>query len=136
MSMNAARHAREIVWNVEQIVAVEMLCAAQALDFRRVGLEFSTTTWQRDREGQIVRKTIEYEMKEGKKVNEAGLGVGTKPAYEAIRQEIEHLANDRTLYPDLEKIAKMVHRSEIVHAVEEALGTPLQGIAELMVKPD
>jgi len=34
MSANAARHAREILWNVERIVGIEMLCAAQALDFR------------------------------------------------------------------------------------------------------
>jgi histidine ammonia-lyase len=34
MSLNAARHAREILWNVEQIIAIEMFCAAQALDFR------------------------------------------------------------------------------------------------------
>jgi histidine ammonia-lyase len=34
MSLNAARHAREILWNVERIIAIEMFCAAQALDFR------------------------------------------------------------------------------------------------------
>ena len=34
MSTNAARHAREIVWNIEQVIAIELLCAAQALDFR------------------------------------------------------------------------------------------------------
>jgi histidine ammonia-lyase len=135
MSMNAARHAREIIWNVEQIVGIEMLCAAQALDFRRAGLEFSTTRWQKDKEGAKVRKIVEYELKRGKKVNKAGLGAGTKAAYEAIRQEIEHLSNDRTLYPDLDKIATMVHSAQILHAVEDALGAPLQGIAELMVKP-
>ncbi|HEM62618.1 MAG TPA: histidine ammonia-lyase, partial [Chloroflexi bacterium] len=48
MSMNAARHAREIVKNVEQIVAIEMLCAAQALDFRYEGLTFSSPTWRQD----------------------------------------------------------------------------------------
>ena len=34
MSWNAARHAREIIRNSEQVVAVEMLSAAQALDLR------------------------------------------------------------------------------------------------------
>jgi histidine ammonia-lyase len=33
----AARHARDIVANVEQIVALELLTAAQGLDFRTVG---------------------------------------------------------------------------------------------------
>jgi histidine ammonia-lyase len=135
MSMNAARHAREIVWNVEQIVGIEMLCAAQALDFRRAGLEFSTTTWQKGKEGEKVRKIVEYELKEGKKVNKAALGTGTKAAYEAIRHQVDHLSSDRPLYPDLEEVAAMVHSGEILRAVEATLGTPLQGIAELTVKP-
>lgn len=30
----AARHARAVVANVEQVLALELLCAAQGLDFR------------------------------------------------------------------------------------------------------
>jgi len=74
-------------------------------------------------------------MKEGKKVSKARLGRGTSAAYQALRQEIEHLSNDRTLYPDLERMATMVHSGQILHTVETALGIPLQGVAELMVKP-
>jgi len=33
----AARHAREIVRNVEQVVGLELLCASQGLDFRMGG---------------------------------------------------------------------------------------------------
>jgi len=135
MSMNAARHAKEIVQNVEQIVGVEMLCAAQALDFRRAGLEFSTTTWQEDERGRKVRKVVEYELKEGKEVNRAGLGAGTKAAYHAIRREIGHLTTDRPLYPDLDRMRTLVHAGEILRVVERALGAPLGGVAELMVKP-
>ena len=135
MSMNAARHAREIVWNVEQIVGIEMLCAAQALDFRRAGLEFRTSSWQEDERGQKVRKVVEYDLKGGRKVNRATLAAGTMAAYEAVRREIGHLSNDRPLYPDLDKMTRMVHTGEIIRAVEEALGAPLQGVAELMVKP-
>ncbi len=135
MSTNAARHAREIVWNVEQIVGIEMLCAAQALDFRRAGLEFSTTTWHKDEHGKKTRKVVEYELKGGKKINKAAPGAGTKAAYEATRRQIGHLSNDRPLYPDLDRMRTMVHSGEIVRAVESTLGTPLHGVAELMVKP-
>ncbi len=135
MSTNAARHAREIVWNVEQIVGIEMLCAAQALDFRRAGLEFSTTTWHKDEQGKKTRKVVEYELKGGKKINKAAPGAGTKAAYEATRRQIGHLSNDRPLYPDLDRMRTMVHSGEIVRAVESTLGTPLHGVAELMVKP-
>jgi histidine ammonia-lyase len=134
MSANAARHAREIVWNTEQIIGVEMLCAAQALDFRRAGLEFSSMTWQREEGGERVRKVVEYELRGGRTVDKCTLGVGTKAAHEAIRKEIDHLSDDRPLYPDLAGMADMVHTGQIVRAVESALGTPLQGVAELVVK--
>ncbi|MGB3905951.1 MAG: histidine ammonia-lyase [Anaerolineae bacterium] len=136
MSTNAARHAREVVWNVGQIVSIEVLCAAQALDFRRAGLEFSTTSWHDDQEAGRTQKVVEYELKSGKVVDKAGLGKGTQAAYDAIRREIDHLSNDRPLYPDLERIAAMVHAGEILHAVEEALGAPLEGIGELLFKPE
>lgn len=136
MSTNAARHAREVVWNAEQIVSIEMLCAAQALDFRRAGLEFTTSTWEGDEGLGRTRKVVEYELKSGKVVNKAGLAKGTEAAYKAIRREIDHLSNDRPLYPDLERIAAMVHAGEILRAVEGALGAPLEGIGELLLKPE
>jgi histidine ammonia-lyase len=134
MSTNAARHAREIVENVEQIVGIEMLCAAQALDFRRAGLQFSKTTWQERPGEERLRKVVEYRLKEGEEVEQAGLGTGTRAAYEAVRREIEYLSSDRPLYRDLEKMAAMVHDGQVVRAVETALGAPLLGAAELMVK--
>lgn len=136
MSTNAARHAREIVRNVEQIVGIEIVCAAQALDFRRSGVEFSTTTWQRDDDLHQCRKTVEYELKKGKTVGKARLGVGTEAAYQATRAQIEHLSQDRPLYPDLGRAAAMVHSGDIVRAVETSLGEPLAGLAELMIKSD
>ena len=38
MGMVAARHAAQVIDNVERIVAIELLCAAQALDLRGVAL--------------------------------------------------------------------------------------------------
>jgi len=136
MSTNAARHAREIVRNVEQIVGIEMVCAAQALDFRRSGLEFCTTTWQQDDDLQQCRKTVEYQLKKGKAVSKARLGMGTEAAHQAIRAEMEHLSQDRPLYPDLGRAAAMVHGGDIVKAVETSLGEPLAGLAELVIKSD
>ncbi|MCJ7709244.1 MAG: aromatic amino acid lyase, partial [Chloroflexi bacterium] len=34
MGMTAARHARDCTWNAEMVIAIEALCAAQALDLR------------------------------------------------------------------------------------------------------
>jgi len=135
MSTNASRHAREVLRNVEQIVGIELLCAAQALDFRRAGLEFTTSTWEGDEGRARTRKVVEYELKRGKTVEKGVLGKGTEAAYETIRRQIGHLSSDRPLYTDLETMAKLVHSGEIVRAVEEALDAPLQGVGELVFKP-
>jgi histidine ammonia-lyase len=135
MSMNAARHAREIVRNTEQIVGIEMLCAAQALDFRLSGLEFSTVTWKEDEALQRQQKVVEYELKKGKAVAKTSLGRGTEAAHRAIRAQVEYFERDRPLYPDLERMADMVHSGGIVREVERALGAPLTGTAEMVVKP-
>lgn len=133
MSTNAARHAREVVHNVQQIVGIEMLCAAQALDFRTAGLEFTTTTWEEDEDGYRTRKVVQYELGSGRVVKRAALGKGTTAAYQAFRRRVDYLSSDRPLYPDLETAADMVRTSEVIHAVETALGAPLQGAAEMTV---
>jgi histidine ammonia-lyase len=135
MSTNAARHARDVVRNVEQIVGIELLCAAQALDFRRAGLEFTTWRWESDEGQHTMRKVVEYELGKGNPVKKGVLGKGTEAAYKTIREQISHLSSDRPLYPDLETMAKMVHSGEIVRAVEEALGAPLRGVGELAFVP-
>jgi histidine ammonia-lyase len=135
MSANAARHAREVVKNTEQIVAIEMLCAAQALDFRRKGLEFSTVAWQEDEALHPHKKVVEYELKKGRAAGQARLGKGTEAAHRAIRTKVEYFDRDRPLYPDLQRLADMVHSGEIVSSVETTLGGPLAGAAEMAVKP-
>ena len=134
MSANAARHAREIVTNVEQIVGIEMLCAAQALDFRRRGLEYSKVSWQEDEDPQGRKKVVEYELEKGHQVSKSRPGRGTEAAYQAIRREVGYLSQDRPLYPDLQRMATMVHNGEIVRAVETALGGPLIGPSEMVIK--
>ena len=95
-SMNAARHAWLILRNVERVVGIELVTAAQALDFR---------------------------LKADPQVR---LGTGTAAAYARIRHDIAHLDHDRLMYPDLDRGAELVRSGEIVCAVEKALGAPLE----------
>jgi histidine ammonia-lyase len=136
MSLNAARHAREILWNVETIVGIEMLCAAQALDFRKLGLCFSKTEWDPSEEGMTkLRKVVTYELKDGRTVEKREPGRGARAAYSVIRQAVPFVENDRVTYEDIDRVTAMVHSGEIVQAVEKELGKPLKGLAELVVKP-
>ena len=117
MAPNAARHAREIIWNVQQTVGIEMLCAAQALDFRASGAGYVK---RQNEEGW--EKT---EWEESEPGSQPQLGKGTSVAHAHIRASIEHWHQDRVMYPDMTRAASMVSSGEIVQAVQEGLGRSL-----------
>lgn len=91
MSTNAARHALEIVWNTEQIVAIELLCAAQALDLRTEGSS--------RRPGLGTRAACQALRDNG----------------------IAPLVRDRILAPDIARAADLVSSGQLAEAVEAAL---------------
>ena len=55
-------------------------------------------------------------------ISDKKLGKGTMAAYEVVRREVPKLNEDRVMYPDFEKILKLVKSAEIVEAVEKAVG--------------
>ena len=95
MSANAALHARQVVWNVEQVVAIELLCAVQGAD-HRLGLE-----------------------------PDARLGAGTAAVRLLVRQIVPHMGWDRFLQPDLDAVANLVRQGEVLRTAEGALGEGL-----------
>jgi histidine ammonia-lyase len=93
MSLNAARHARAIVTNVEHILALELLCAGQAI------------VLQMGKRGNL----------------DLRLGQGTNAAYQALRDAgITALAQDRVLFPDIRKSVQLVRSGSLVRAAREA----------------
>jgi histidine ammonia-lyase len=93
MSLNAARHARDIVRNIENVAALELLCAVQAIYMQRA--------------------------KPGN--TDLRLGAGTAAAYEAIRAAgILPLTQDRVLYPDIRKALELVRSGALVSAARAA----------------
>jgi histidine ammonia-lyase len=93
MSLNAARHAREIVKNVEQVLALEFVCAAQAMDLQMA-----------KRGNQDTRP-----------------GRGTQAAHAALRASgIARLTQDRVLYPDIRKATRLVRSGALLRAARAA----------------
>ncbi len=89
MSLNAARHARDVVRNVEYVVALEIICAAQAI-------------WL-----------------QSSKPESAGLcaGRGTSAAVEALRAAgVAPLTHDRVLAPDIDSAVRLVRRGALLRA--------------------
>ena len=88
MGTIASRHARDILNNSRKVIAMEILCACQAIDLR------------------------------GNK----GLGKGTTPAYEIIRENITVLEKDRIMHIDIDKVEEILKEGSIVREVEKAVG--------------
>lgn len=93
MGATAVRQVAQILQHVETIVAIELLSAAQGIDFRR-------------------------EMMGG----ERALGVGTAVAYHLIRQHVPFLEEDTVLSNHIEAIRQLVAAGKIKEAVEQVVG--------------
>ncbi len=89
MSANAARHAREIVWNTTRILAIELLAGAQGVDLRLKNLAQGT----------------------------AILGRGTQLAHSLIRRDIAFLDRDRVLSDDIEQAVQLIQSGELLRAL-------------------
>ncbi len=90
MGCTAALQSRQINDNVERILAIELMAAAQGVDFRKKQL------------GQ-----------------RASLGQGTQPAYDLIRAHVPFLEKDAIMYPYLEAIRQLIASGQIVLAVNQ-----------------
>jgi histidine ammonia-lyase len=85
----AARQARRIIGNVETILAIELLAAAQGVDFRRRAMPG------------------------------ARLGRGTQVAYDLIRTRVPFVEVDTVLYPYINAVRELVAGGALRAAVEE-----------------
>ncbi|HIE37734.1 MAG TPA: histidine ammonia-lyase, partial [Anaerolineae bacterium] len=84
MAPTAAHHCHRALDNLERILAVELLCAAQGVDFRREALG-----------------------------GDARLGRGTQVAYDLIRAQVPFLEHDVPPAPYIETLAELVGSSTL-----------------------
>ena len=94
MGASSARHARTVLGHVEQILAIELLCAAQALDLR------------------LAR------MATGEDGAVPAPGAGVVEAHRRVRERIPFLAEDREPGPDLAAALVLVHEGTLVDLVD------------------
>ncbi|GAB4444919.1 MAG: histidine ammonia-lyase [Chloroflexi bacterium OHK40] len=92
MGVTAGLKLRAILDNVERILALELMAAAQGVDFRRQAL------------GQSCRP-----------------GRGTGAAYTLLRRHIPFIAEDTVMYPHIETARRLVADGSILAAVQAAL---------------
>jgi len=95
MGSISAQKAWRVLKNAQTVIAIEMLCAAQGLDFTK------------KREG----------------VPSLRGGVGVEAAYGRIRSRIRHMESDRLLYPDIQTAIHLVTSNTVLEAVERVVGS-------------
>lgn len=113
MATIAARKLRTVLRNVQAVLAIELLVAAQAVEWR-VAMEVdpikarpgSASDWQQaDREAEQFEERTRPERREG---IAAALGEGTRRAYLAVRSVAETMVKDRVLEGDLRAVRGLV----------------------------
>ena len=84
MGATAALKLKQVTNNLEQVLALELFSAAQAIDFRR----------------KIIGE-------------EKTLGKGTQPVYDLIRQSIPFIEKDEVMYPHIREVTRIVSSQQI-----------------------
>ena len=92
MGVTAALKIRGIIKNVEQILAIELMAAAQGIDFRKSVIG-----------------------------HDKHLGRGTQPAYDLIRQHVPFIERDTIMYVHMDAVKRTVTSGELVQVVNAAL---------------
>lgn len=94
MGVTAGLKLRQILDNVEGILAIELMSAAQGIEFRKA------------------------EVGAG-----ARLGRGTAAAYGRVRKHVPFIERDAVMYPHMEAVRGELRTGELVAAVRAALGS-------------
>ncbi|HEX9829374.1 MAG TPA: histidine ammonia-lyase [Bacteroidota bacterium] len=95
MGSISAQKAWRVLKNAQTVLAIELLCACQALDFTR-------------------------QLNNERKPMKAGRG--SEAAYQFIRKRIKHLDEDRVLYDDIQTALGMVLDGSVLEHVRRSVG--------------
>jgi len=95
MGSISAQKSWRVLKNTQTVLAIELLCACQGMDFART-------------------------LKRSKPLKS---GAGTEAAYRFVRNYIEHLERDRVLYDDIQKALGLVENGSVLDIVERRIGS-------------
>ena len=93
MGNTAALKVRQVLDNVEHIMAIELLAACQGVDFRR------------NTHGE-----------------QASLGAGTAPVYKLVRTQAPFIESDTVLYPYINAVKTLITSDQVDRAVASGIG--------------
>lgn len=103
MGTISCRKARMILNNVRKVLAIELMCAAQGLDFR-------------------LGNGYRHKHEQTCAVEGALPGPGITAAYKLVREHIPHLEEDREIHHDINTAERLIASGDLISYVESALG--------------
>jgi histidine ammonia-lyase len=126
MSAQSAFDARAAVENAITVVGIELLCGAQAAEF--VDREAIASDESSSAEPSSADSRAAEPRDDGDEPREEDLGhgVGTAAAYEAVREVVAPLVEDRPIHEDIENVDAVVWSGLLEERVEEALDESLE----------
>jgi len=95
MGSIGAQKVWRVLKNVQTVLAIEMLCASQGLDFTRAAMP-----------GRTIRA-----------------GEGVEAAYRCVRNHVDHLDRDRVIHRDIEQALGLVRNNAVLDSVEHSIGS-------------
>lgn len=104
MGATAGRKARMIMNNCINVLAIELLCAAQGLDFRMSPMLPGAHRYGEEAELDLTP------------------GPGVFAAHKLVRQQIPFLDQDREMHFEISEAAALVRSKKLLQAVEETIG--------------
>lgn len=120
------RKYKEIVRNTQVVIAIQMLCAAQALDFRLRGVGMTPHGTPGDVNiapadgadaGGAGIPARQDAAKNDRATGKLRLGRGTQIAYDAVRRHVSFMESDRPLMMDINLVADLVRSGELLENV-------------------
>ncbi|MFN0207889.1 MAG: histidine ammonia-lyase [Planctomycetota bacterium] len=136
MATIAARKLRTVLNNVQATIGIELLAAAQGIDWRITmrpdpnNTDKTDSTWD-----AALAEAKEFEQKTSNaRRNEIAseLGRGTRAAYLCIREKIQPMTKDKVLAEDVRIAHEFVVNGEVASAAGAAIEHKLNAVAALL----
>lgn len=113
MGLTAALHGFQIMQHSQTIVAIELMCAAQALDFRMSGTFFAPVI----EDEHVVRRKSQHQPRQP--------GAAVKQAHSIIREKIGFLETDRVMASDIAVMRELLTSERLIDETNQYLDRPL-----------
>jgi histidine ammonia-lyase len=128
MASIAARKLRTVLSNTQSALAIELMVAAQALDWRirmhtspktgdPIPSDQPPATWK-----QVADEFTKEALETARASFKSALSHGGHAALEAIRRVVDPLCADRVLAEDIRKLRKLIEDGSLVRDVELKVG--------------